>query len=146
MANVEFHFDFGSPNAYLAHLVIPEIEQREINIRADVEDADLERGRRIGVLQERGDLFLLARIERAAGDSPARRLDLGDQRRQLLAPPTPGEDGEPFGREFLGDGAADKVAGADYRHGSLPVFQWSLLPVVQWFLRLIYCLFASDLG
>jgi len=25
---VEFHFDFGSPNAYLAHLVIPGIEQR----------------------------------------------------------------------------------------------------------------------
>jgi 2-hydroxychromene-2-carboxylate isomerase len=24
----EFHFDFGSPNAYLAHLVIPAIEQR----------------------------------------------------------------------------------------------------------------------
>jgi 2-hydroxychromene-2-carboxylate isomerase len=28
MAKVEFHFDFGSPNAYLAHLVIPEIERR----------------------------------------------------------------------------------------------------------------------
>src|SRR5580700_11582892 len=28
MANVEFHFDFGSPNAYLAHIVIPEVEQR----------------------------------------------------------------------------------------------------------------------
>ena len=26
--NVEFHFDFGSPNAYLSHLVIPDIEQR----------------------------------------------------------------------------------------------------------------------
>ena len=25
---VEFHFDFGSPNAYLAHLVVPEIEKR----------------------------------------------------------------------------------------------------------------------
>jgi 2-hydroxychromene-2-carboxylate isomerase len=25
---VEFHFDFGSPNAYLAHRVVPEIEQR----------------------------------------------------------------------------------------------------------------------
>ena len=25
---LEFHFDFGSPNAYLSHLVIPEIEQR----------------------------------------------------------------------------------------------------------------------
>jgi 2-hydroxychromene-2-carboxylate isomerase len=28
MAKVEFHFDFGSPNAYLAHLVIPGIAQR----------------------------------------------------------------------------------------------------------------------
>ena len=28
MANVEFHFDFGSPNAYLAHLVVPQIGQR----------------------------------------------------------------------------------------------------------------------
>ncbi len=28
MAKVEFHFDFGSPNAYLAHLVIPQIERR----------------------------------------------------------------------------------------------------------------------
>jgi 2-hydroxychromene-2-carboxylate isomerase len=28
MKRVEFHFDFGSPNAYLAHLVIPDIEQR----------------------------------------------------------------------------------------------------------------------
>src|SRR3974377_1619881 len=25
---VEFHFDFGSPNAYLAELVLPAIEQR----------------------------------------------------------------------------------------------------------------------
>ena len=28
MHRVEFHFDFGSPNAYLSHLVIPEIERR----------------------------------------------------------------------------------------------------------------------
>ncbi len=28
MVDVEFHFDFGSPNAYLAHRVIPDIEQR----------------------------------------------------------------------------------------------------------------------
>jgi 2-hydroxychromene-2-carboxylate isomerase len=28
MSAVEFHFDFGSPNAYLSHLVIPGIEQR----------------------------------------------------------------------------------------------------------------------
>jgi len=28
MPRVEFHFDFGSPNAFLAHLVIPQIEAR----------------------------------------------------------------------------------------------------------------------
>jgi 2-hydroxychromene-2-carboxylate isomerase len=28
MVKVEFHFDFGSPNAYLSHLVIPAIENR----------------------------------------------------------------------------------------------------------------------
>jgi 2-hydroxychromene-2-carboxylate isomerase len=28
MAKIEFHFDFGSPNAYLAHLVVPEVEKR----------------------------------------------------------------------------------------------------------------------
>jgi 2-hydroxychromene-2-carboxylate isomerase len=28
MNEIEFHFDFGSPNAYLAHRVIPEIEKR----------------------------------------------------------------------------------------------------------------------
>ena len=28
MVGMEFHFDFGSPNAYMAHLVIPEIERR----------------------------------------------------------------------------------------------------------------------
>ncbi|MGH8013805.1 MAG: 2-hydroxychromene-2-carboxylate isomerase [Candidatus Binataceae bacterium] len=28
MTKVEFHFDFGSPNAYLSHLVIPQIEER----------------------------------------------------------------------------------------------------------------------
>lgn len=28
MVTVEFHFDFGSPNAYLSHLVVPEIERR----------------------------------------------------------------------------------------------------------------------
>src|SRR5271163_4697007 len=28
MTQVEFHFDFGSPNAYLSHRVIPAIERR----------------------------------------------------------------------------------------------------------------------
>lgn len=28
MSNVEFHFDFGSPNAYLSHLVMPQVQAR----------------------------------------------------------------------------------------------------------------------
>ena len=28
MAKVEFHFDVGSPNAYLAHMVVPEVKAR----------------------------------------------------------------------------------------------------------------------
>jgi 2-hydroxychromene-2-carboxylate isomerase len=28
MITVEFHFDFGSPNAYLSHLMLPQIERR----------------------------------------------------------------------------------------------------------------------
>jgi 2-hydroxychromene-2-carboxylate isomerase len=28
MFNVEFHFDLGSPNAYLSHLILPELEAR----------------------------------------------------------------------------------------------------------------------
>ena len=28
MPRIEFHFDFGSPNAYLSHVVLPTIEQR----------------------------------------------------------------------------------------------------------------------
>src|SRR4249920_2114153 len=28
MKRIEFHFDFGSPNAYLSHLVIPDIQRR----------------------------------------------------------------------------------------------------------------------
>jgi len=28
MSSIEFHFDFGSPNAYLSHAVIPAIEKR----------------------------------------------------------------------------------------------------------------------
>ena len=28
MVHAEFHFDFGSPNAYLSHLVLPDVERR----------------------------------------------------------------------------------------------------------------------
>ena len=54
----------------LAEHALGGLQQREIDIGADVEDADLERRGRIGVVQEGGDLLLLARIERARHDLP----------------------------------------------------------------------------
>jgi hypothetical protein len=83
--------------------------------------------RRIGVLEEWGDLFLLTRVERAADDASACRLDFADQRRQLVTMLPPGEDDEPFGCEFLGNRSADEITGADYGYCSIFVFQVSLL-------------------
>jgi len=58
---------------------------------------------------------------------PARCLDLGDQWRQLLATAASGEDGEPFGRKFLGNCSADEIARTDHRYRGIPVLQLSLL-------------------
>jgi len=55
----------------------------------------------VGVPQEPVQVLLLARIERAADDLPARRLCLADQRLQPVAPPPPDENDEPFGGELL---------------------------------------------
>ena len=60
---------------------------------------------------------------RASSERPktlaAARLDLLDQRRELVAVAPPDEDGKAFGRKFLGDLAADKVARADYGRGCI---------------------------
>src|SRR5437899_10445788 len=65
----------------LAEHPLGRFEQREIYIGADVEDADFERRRCIGLPQERRDLLFLARVERTSGDPPATGLDLCDEGR-----------------------------------------------------------------
>ena len=52
-----------------------------------------------------------------ADDRSARGLDLLDQRFELGAVAPAGEHGEAFGGEFLGDLAADIIAGADHGDG-----------------------------
>ena len=116
----------------LAEDALGRLEDREIDVGADVEDADLERRARVGLLQEGGDVLFLARIERAAEDPAAGRLDLGDQRRQLVAVAAAGEDGEPFGGEFPGDGGADEVAGADHGHRGVSCCHLLLLGRAGW--------------
>ena len=55
-------------------------------------------------------------------------FDLLDQRLQLGAVTTAGEDGETFRSEFLGNLAADVIAGADYSH--CPVSLHGLSPTL----------------
>src|SRR5262249_24437476 len=66
-------------------------------------------------LQEPGDLLFLARIERTSDDPAAARLDLRDERRELLAVSPSGEHDEAFGGKSLRDRRSDVVSRADHR-------------------------------
>ena len=110
----------------LAKDALGRLQQRKAHVAADIEDAHLERRHRLRLGKEADDLVLVARIERPPMDRPARRLDLGDERRQPVAVAPPGEHDEPLARELLRDRGADVIAGTDdgdggvaLRHGGL---------------------------
>src|SRR5262249_17607274 len=86
------------------------VEQGKVHVRADVEDAHLKWRVLIGVRQERDDLLLLARIQRARKDRATRGLDLLGQWRKLVAVAPSNEQCEAFGGKFLSDFGADEVA------------------------------------
>src|SRR5580704_11952830 len=98
------------------------LQNREVDVGADVENADLERRVPVGVVEERRRLLLFPRIERAAEDRAAGRFDFLHQRLELLAVAPSGEHGKTFGGEFLDDLGADVVAGADHRDGGIAFF------------------------
>ncbi len=77
----------------------------------------------VGVAQEGHHLVFLARVERSPEHLSARRLDLLDQRRELLSLATTDENAKTFRCKFLGDLTADKVPGADNGHGRVSFFQ-----------------------
>jgi len=79
------------------------VEDREVDVGTDVEDADIQRRVLVGVIEEGCDLLLLARVERTAVDLAAGGLDLLDQRRQLVAVAAACEDGKALGSKLLGD-------------------------------------------
>src|SRR6516162_312285 len=107
----------------LAEYPLGGLDQRETDVRPDVEDADIEGSSRVGIPQKCGHFFLFAGIQRAPDDPPAGRLDLGHQRCQLFATPPPRKDNEPLACKFSGDGGADKIAGANHRGRRVPLFQ-----------------------
>ncbi len=98
---------------YLAEHALGRLQDGEIDVGADVEDADLERCGAIGLAQELDDGLLLASVEGAAGAASPVGLDLRHQRGELLAVAAPGEDGVTAGRETARNGGTDEVAGAD---------------------------------
>src|ERR1700733_2510014 len=93
-----------------------------MDVRADVEDADLERRLGIGLAQKGSDVILLPCVERAGERSAASCFDSLDQWHQLLAIAAAGEYGETFSGEFAGDCSADEVARTDHRRGGVPAF------------------------
>src|SRR5712671_645143 len=107
----------------LAEHALGGVENREVDVGADVEDAYFERRVFVGVPQEGDDFLLLARIQRARVDLSPGRLDLLHQRFQLGAVAAAGEYREAFGSKLLGDLTADIVTGADHGHGRVSLLQ-----------------------
>src|SRR5258705_3234738 len=108
---------------HLAENPLGGVDDRKIHIGADVEDANLQRGVLVGVTQEGHHLVLLARVERPPEYLPVRRLDFLDERRELLALASSGEDRKTFGRKFLGDLSADEISGANNGYCRVSLFQ-----------------------
>ena len=95
------------------------VEQGEIDIAADVENANLERCVRVRGAQEGGDVIFFAGIEAARDHRSARSFDIGDERCELVGVTPAGEDREAFGRKSFGNRRADEIAGADDRGGGV---------------------------
>src|SRR5262249_9414503 len=110
----------------LAEYALRRVEQRDIDVCPDVEDADLQGGVLISLLQEGSEVSFLARIERACKNPSALRLAVCDQRRELVPVPASGADREARGRKFFGDGGAEVIPGPDHRCRSVPVFHREL--------------------
>src|SRR6266446_72440 len=110
---------------HLAEHPLGGLENRKIDIGADVEDADFQRRVLVGVIEEGRDLVLLPRIQRAREDRSSGALDFLHQRLELGAVAPPGEYGESFRGKFLRDLAADVVAGAYHRGRCVAFFHFN---------------------
>lgn len=95
------------------------LQNGEVHVGAGIGDDDLERGVRVGFVEEGGDVVFLARVEPAREADPAGSLDLALQRLELVRRAAAGEDRVAFRRELPRDRRADKVAGADNGAGSV---------------------------
>src|SRR5271170_3655969 len=98
---------------HLAKYPVGGLQNREVDVRTDIADANLERREVIRLLQERRDVVRNSRIEGAPERTAAGRIDLGDEGRKFFAIAPSGEYCKSLGREFPGDGSTNVVTGAD---------------------------------
>src|SRR5205085_6202650 len=94
----------------LAKHALGGLDDREIDVGTDVEDADLQRCMLIGVRQEFDDLVFFSGIERAPEGGSSGLFDLSDQGRKLLAVAASGKHGKAFSGKLLCDCRSDEVA------------------------------------
>src|SRR5262249_35796932 len=104
---------------HLAEHPLGGLEDREVDVGAGVEDANLERRMRVGLVQAFDDVLSLARVERARLAAPAGGLNVGLEVSELVGATAAREDSVALAGEFSGDGGANKVTGADDRGGGV---------------------------
>src|ERR1700730_13613136 len=107
----------------LSEYALGRLDDRKVDVGADVEDADLERSVLVGVGEKFDDLLFLSRIESASEHRAARLLDFLHQRRELFALTPADEYVKSLGGELLGDFAADEVPCADDGDCRVSLFQ-----------------------
>ena len=120
-AGVAAHFP------YFAEHALGGFEQREVHIRADVENADFERRVLIGVGEEPDDLFFFACVQGTGYDATARVLDVSDQWCELVAIASAGKDRKSGRSEAPRNRCTDIVARADDGGGRVPLRHAGLL-------------------
>src|SRR5277367_828629 len=117
------------PACHLPHLAkypVRRLQNGELNIRPNIENANLEGRIRLGLRQEGGNLLRDSSIECSPERRAAESFDLGDQRRKFVPVSPSGEHCKPLRREFPSDCGADIVTGSDYRDRCIPVRHVSL--------------------
>src|SRR5581483_5857316 len=87
----------------LAENPLSRFQNREVDVRADVEDANFQRRMLVCIVQEGDDLVFLASVERTGVNLSTGSLDVLDEGSQLFAVTTAGEDREAFCGKLLGD-------------------------------------------
>src|SRR5690606_32486173 len=95
------------------------VQQREIDIGADVENAGLKRRVRIGIAEKPRYLILVARIEAAPHADAALRLDFRHKGLKLVRIPAACKNRITLAGKFSRDGRADKIARPHDRDGRL---------------------------